>query len=194
MSESRAGKGLRVTRCCLLGAGLLGLCLMATGRPAGAQSWPSDAGPRGDMLGLTLRQFERLDPPPIEAVSRAERVVPNLSPADLMPSGSVDVGLPVLGRSLAAPGSDRAYRPAPAVRRPILRRQARRGTPGARPVVRAAGEREKELSRELADRDRQIQTLQREIEDSRRREQEPRALGSSLFGVNPAAAATVTPR
>ncbi|WP_043833130.1 hypothetical protein [Muricoccus aerilatus] len=194
MSESRAGKRLRVTRCGLLGTGLLGLCLVAMGRPAGAQSWPSDAGPRGDMLGLTLRQFERLDPPPIEAVSRAERVVPNLSPADLMPSGSVDVGLPVVGRPLAAPGSGRAHRPALAARRPILHRQARGGTPAARPVVRAAGEREKELSRELADRDRQIRELRREIDDGRQREQEPRGLGSSLFGVNPAAAATVTPR
>ena len=194
MWDSRAGKGLRVTRCGLLGAGLLGLCLVAMDSPAGAQSWPSDAGPRGDMLGLTLRQFERLDPPPVEAVSRAERVVPNLSPADLTPGGSVDVGLPIVGRPLTAPGSGRAYRPAPAVRRPVLHRQARRGTPDARPVVRAAGNREKELSRELADRDRQIQELQRVIEDSRRREQEPRSLGSSLFGVNPAAAATVTPR
>lgn len=194
MWESRAGGGLRVTRFGLLGAGLIGLCLMAATQPVAAQSWPSESGPRGDMLGFSLRQFERLDPPPVEAGARAERVVPNLSPTDLMPGGLVDVGMPIVSRPLAAPGRARAYRPAPAVRRPVSRQGVQRPVRTARPMVREAGNRERELSRELADRDRQIRELQRVIEDGRRPEGEPRSLGSSLLGINPAVAATVTPR
>lgn len=172
----------------ILGWGLIGFCLLGRSLPAAAQSWPGESGPTGDALGLTLRQFDRMDPPPIEATGRAERVVPNMPRMAPLPNGSVDVGLPVI--TSRAP----AYRGSSRVSRPLRRQEARRRAPAVLPTTRASHGREKELSRELAGRDRQIRELQRQIEDSRRGAQESRGADSTLVGISPAAAATVTPR
>ena len=174
----------------LLGLGLLGLLglLQLAALPAAAQSWPSDSGPNGDYLRATMRQFERLSPPPVEEVGRAERIVPDMPITDV-PGGSVDVGLPVvvsspLGAAEAAPRRRSAR---PGARPGAQRRPVRPANSTAR---RPRG-REAELARELADRDRQIQELRRRLDD---RQRESRGTGSSLLGINPAGAATVTPR
>ena len=84
--------------------------LAGTAAPAAAQSWPGDSGPNGDMLGLTMRQYERLAPPPVEAERRAERVVPGMSAMDLAPRGSVEVGSPATVTA-ACPASSRRRDP-----------------------------------------------------------------------------------
>ena len=141
----------------LLGLGLLGFAAM----PAAAQTWPSDSGPTGDLLGATVRQFERLSPPPVEEVDRAERPVPGMPLSDV-PGGSVDVGLPAVVSTPLRPteaGSRRSVRQG-AQRRPV-RASARRSVS----ATRRPGSREAELSRELAERDREIQELRRRLAD-----------------------------
>ena len=136
--------------------GLLCLLLLGLALPAAAQGWPAKSGPGGDTLRSSLRQFERLDPPPIEATGRPERAVPDLSPMTMVPSGSVEVGMPVVSRP-ALPGADtpparRSARPHPTGRRSL-----------AMPVAHAPRGREKALVRELAARDRRIRELERQV-------------------------------
>jgi hypothetical protein len=178
----------------LLGVGLAGLLAL----PAAAQGWPGESGPTGDQLGLTIRQFERLRPPPIET-GMGERAVPDLTAFDL-PIGSVEVGLPMIGA------------PPPMVNRTpprrAARRDARRRSQGNVTAVRSsegqgyAETRTQEesridrLERELAARGRQIEQLQQQVDQERQRASEPRSAAArsagSLFSINPAA--TVTPR
>jgi hypothetical protein len=183
--------GLRM-RLGLLGLGLSGLLAL----PAAAQGWPGESGPTGDQLGMTIRQFERLRPPPVET-GMGERAVPDLTTSDL-PIGSVDVGLPMIGA------------PPPVVNRTSARRDARRRSQGNVTAVRSsegpsyAETRSQEesridrLERELAARGRQIEQLQQQIDQERQRASEPRSAAArpagSPFSINPAAAATVTPR
>lgn len=138
----------------LLGLGLLGLAAM----PAAAQTWPSDSGLTGDYLGSTVRQFERLSPPPVESVQRAERPVPGMPLTDV-PVGMVDVGFPVAATPLRAPeaGSRRA------MRRGAQHRTVRASARGSASTTRRSGSREAELTRELAERDREIQELRQRL-------------------------------
>ncbi|WP_458095418.1 hypothetical protein [Roseomonas sp. WA12] len=150
MQKARKPRSL----CGLLGLGLLGLAAM----PAAAQTWPSDSGPTGDYLGSTVRQFERLSPPPVESVQRAERPVPGMPLTDV-PIGTVDVGFPVVATPLRAPeaGSRRA------MRRGAQPRTVRASARGSASTTRRSGNREAELTRELAERDREIQELRQRL-------------------------------
>ncbi|TPG49224.1 hypothetical protein EAH89_21950 [Roseomonas nepalensis] len=139
-----------------LAPGLLALLLLGLSLPAAAQGWPAESGPGGDSLRSSLRQFERLDPPPIEATGRRERAVPDLPPMALVPSGTVEVGMPVVsGAALPradAPPARRAARRHPTGRRPL-----------AMPVAQAPRSRERALVRELAAHDHRIRELERQI-------------------------------
>ncbi|HEY8610787.1 MAG TPA: hypothetical protein VIL69_05775 [Roseomonas sp.] len=162
----------------LIGLGLIGL----TALPAAAQSWPSESGPTGDFLGATIRQFDRLAPPPVEAAGRGERPVPGMPVTDL-PGGSVDVGRPAI---VSAPQPDQGA---------TLRRAARRGT-GRHAVTatpaRRPRNREAQLARELAERDRRIQQLEQQIEQDRRAQGSQSA--GALYGSSPASAVSTTLR
>jgi hypothetical protein len=187
--------GLRM-RLGLLGLGLSGLLAL----PAAAQGWPGESGPTGDQLGMTIRQFERLRPPPVET-GMGERAVPDLTTSDL-PIGSVDVGLPMIGAPPPVVNRTSARR--------VARRDARRRSQGNVTAVRSsegpsyAETRSQEesridrLERELAARGRQIEQLQQQIDQERQQASEPRSAAArpagSPFSINPAAAATVTPR
>jgi hypothetical protein len=131
--------------------GLLGLMALMV-PPAQAQSWPGDSGPSGDLLRGALQQFERLDRPPVEMTGRLR---PDLL-SDL-PEGSVDVGQP----SITPPAA--SARPA---RRSFTPRETRRrSSPAVVPVARRSEEsRIDRLERELAERGREIERLQRQIE------------------------------
>lgn len=162
----------------LLGLGLIGLAAL----PAAAQSWPSDSGPTGDYLGSSLRQFDRLSPPPIESLGRGERPVPDMAVTDL-------------------PGSTAYASPAPAKPRRAARAAPRRvASPAAprRPQAAVASQprqdREAELARELADRDRRIRELESQIGAERGRFAEPARGNGPYRDYNPAGAPTVTPR
>ena len=145
----------------LLACGLLALHLPGLALPAGAQSWPAESGPGSDALRFGLRQFERLDPPPIEAAGRAERAVPDLPRAAMVPNGSVEVGMPVL------PEPAQASQGAPVPRRPARRQVAARRSPlAATPVSRS---REGELIRQRAAQDRRIRELERQVRARRSR-------------------------
>ncbi|SHI56735.1 hypothetical protein SAMN02745194_00606 [Roseomonas rosea] len=136
----------------LLGLGLIGLSAL----PAAAQSWPSDSGPTGDYLGSTVRQFERLAPPPVEAGGRGERPVPNMRATDL-PGVSVDMAPPALS-------------PARQAERAVPRRATRRGAyraPAAASRSRGTQSREARLERALAAQDRRIRELERQIQQGR---------------------------
>lgn len=192
MLDSRRGRPKGLSGLMVLGSAFVGLWLAVLSAPVLAQSWPSESGPNGDVLGFTLRQFDRMDPPPVEAGPRAERVVPNMPRADLLPSGTIDVGMPVITRS-ALPDRGRS-RGGRSVRAPGLRRQdMRRSEPGMTHVARRPRGRGQNLARELADRDRQIWELRRQIEDDRRGAQQSSGIGSAFSGISPAAAA-VPPR
>ncbi|MBP0494661.1 hypothetical protein [Roseomonas indoligenes] len=149
-----------------LNAGILGLAL--TGLyvlPVAAQSWPSDSGPTSDYLGLTVRQFERLSPPPIER-NLGERVVPDMPVTDV--PGSVEVGTPSIVAAPLPPSTSRSrsYRDEP--RRTERRRANIRSTAASRSVSRSGAVTWDELRRELSDRDQQIRDLQRQLDQERR--------------------------
>lgn len=167
----------------MLGLGLLGFGAM----PAVAQTWPSDSGPTGDYLGATIRQFERLSPPPVEEVGRAERPVPDMPLTDV-PRGSVDVGLPMVVSTPLRPPEAGSRRSA---RRDVQRRPVRASSRHSVSATRRSGSREAELSRELAERDREIQELRQRLDD---RQRDSRGAGSNLPGTNSTGAATVTQR
>ena len=133
----------------LLGLGLLGLSTL----PAAAQSWPSDSGPTGDYLGSTVRQFERLAPPPVEASGRGERPVPNMPVTDLPGTLGAGQGSFTAARQVEPPS-----------------RMARRSTHRARsaaPRHRGAESREARLERILAAQDRRIRELERQVQQGR---------------------------
>lgn len=198
MMDARKGWLKGLPGLTMLGSGLVVLWLAALPLPVLAQSWPSDAGPNSDILGFTLRQFNQMAPPPVEAGARAERAVPNMPQTDLIPSGMVDVGMPMITRRPLFDSSQeratRSPRASDTRRRNTRRQDVRYNVRGATPMAQRSRSREQELARELADRDRQILEMRRQIEDDRRGTQESRGIGSALFGINPASAATVTPR
>lgn len=131
--------------------GMLGwvmLCISTL--PAHAQNWPSDSGPTGDYLGSSLRQFERLAPPPSEMDARRERPVPNLPVTDL-PQTSVEVGLPQ-----AAPSRQRS------TRQPTIRREHRQVSATSR--QRHAAKPGRSVEQRLAEQERRIQDLERQLQ------------------------------
>ncbi|MCR0983195.1 hypothetical protein [Roseomonas populi] len=150
-----------MTRIC---AGFLGLSLVGLlPAPAAAQSWPSDSGPTGDYLGLSLRQFERLSPPPVER-NLGERVVPDMPVTDV--PGSVEVGTPYVATPLPSPST----RTARSDRTESRRTTRRRGSSNIRSASGGSSGAVSwdELRRELADRDQQIQDLRRQLDQERR--------------------------
>ncbi|MFH5925537.1 hypothetical protein [Roseomonas xinghualingensis] len=167
----------------LLGLSLSGLLVL----PAMAQGWPGESGPNGDHLGLTMRQFDRLGPPPIEA-GMGERQVPDLTVTDL-PAVTVYTGTPVLDLPPVAS-------PAPPPRAP--RHEARRRGQDSQPPRTARSSIREEsrldrLERELAERGRQIEQLQQQIAQDRQLALDPRSTGArasgSLLSISPAAVA-----
>jgi hypothetical protein len=178
------------------GLGLLGIGLLGTGLllppPARAQMWPNDSGPNGDALGSAVTQFSRLASPPIEA----ERVIPQAPVAQMPMEGYGDAGMPVVATPPAVvPRSPR---------RRVVRRDGRRNNYDSAPATRRARSTESELEQSLAERERRLDQLQRQVEGDRQRLQAlrgsspapdlPATSSSSLFGITPAVAATVTPR
>jgi len=155
MSDSRKRLAAHRFRSVLLGSVLGGFLLLGTGASAQAQSWPGDAGPGSDILGLTMRQYQRLGLPPVEVREHAERVVPGLPATNPTPAGSVDVDSPAISQAAPLPASSgRTYGASGAARRRV--------TPAA--PGRSAGH-EWKLRRELAIRDQELRSLRRQVRD-----------------------------
>lgn len=177
------GWGMVKTRV-LVGLSLVAAVVAAPG-PAAAQLWPNGSGPSLDMLRTSIEQYQRLEPPPVDA----NRV----AALPIAPSGAsrVDVGIPVL----ALPAEPTARpRTATTARRPVRRTAVRRdGTRSARVSAPRVSDGDR-LERDLAARERRLEELQRQIEADRARLEQRRGGGLSAFNpIPPAAAATLPP-
>ncbi|WP_376098046.1 hypothetical protein ACE7GA_07890 [Roseomonas sp. CCTCC AB2023176] len=155
--------------------------------PAAAQLWPNGGGPSTDVLRNSIDQFQRLAPPPIEAERVATLALPPVE-------SRVDVGVPVLALPDTAPARPAVRTERRAERRATQRRTTRVAEAAPRRSVRATDD--GRLERELETLQRRVDDLQRQL-DTERARQAPapqRSSGLPSFNpISPAAAATLPP-